>query len=31
MTRTRELQSRLDHLPEQPGVYLMKDARGEIL
>jgi len=26
-----ELQSKLDHLPEQPGVYLMKSARGEIL
>jgi len=26
-----ELQSKLDHLPEQPGVYLMKNARGEIL
>ena len=25
------LQSKLDHLPEQPGVYLMKSARGEIL
>ena len=26
-----ELQSKLDHLPEQPGIYLMKSARGEIL
>ena len=26
-----QLQSKLDHLPEQPGVYLMKNARGEIL
>jgi len=26
-----ELQSKLDHLPEQPGVYLMKNERGEIL
>jgi excinuclease ABC subunit C len=25
------LQSKLAHLPEQPGVYLMKNARGEIL
>ncbi len=25
------LQSKLDHLPEQPGVYLMKNAKGEIL
>ncbi len=25
------LQSKLDHLPEQPGVYLMKSARGELL
>lgn len=26
-----ELQSKLDHLPDQPGVYLMKSARGEIV
>ena len=26
-----ELQSKLEHLPEQPGVYLMKDAKGDIL
>ncbi|TKB76251.1 MAG: excinuclease ABC subunit UvrC [Nitrospira sp.] len=25
------LQSKLDHLPEQPGVYLMKSGRGEML
>jgi excinuclease ABC subunit C len=25
------LQSKLDHLPEQPGVYLMKNRQGEIL
>lgn len=25
------LQSKLDHLPEQPGVYLFKNAKGEIL
>ncbi|TAJ25610.1 MAG: excinuclease ABC subunit UvrC [Nitrospirae bacterium] len=28
---TPEFQSKLDHLPEQPGVYLMKNGRGEIL
>src|SRR5213594_1901312 len=26
-----ELQSKLQHLPSQPGIYLMKGARGEIL
>ncbi len=26
-----ELQSKLDHLPQQPGVYLFKNAGGEIL
>jgi excinuclease ABC subunit C len=26
-----QLQAKLDRLPEQPGVYLMKNARGEIL
>ena len=26
-----ELQSKLGHLPQQPGVYLMKNVRGEIL
>lgn len=26
-----ELQSKLDHLPDHPGVYLMKSARGEIV
>jgi excinuclease ABC subunit C len=31
MSLSPELQSKLDHLPEQPGVYLMKSARGEIL
>ena len=31
MPITPELQSKLDHLPEQPGVYLMKSARGEIV
>jgi excinuclease ABC subunit C len=27
----RTLQSKLDHLPEQPGVYLMKNAAGDVL
>src|SRR5881409_30092 len=31
VTVSRELQSKLDHLPEQPGVYLLKSDRGEIL
>jgi excinuclease ABC subunit C len=31
MDLSPSLQSKLDHLPEQPGVYLMKSARGEIL
>ncbi|MBI4400675.1 MAG: excinuclease ABC subunit UvrC [Nitrospirae bacterium] len=31
MDLSPSLQSKLDHLPEQPGVYLMKNARGEIL
>ena len=31
MPLTAELQSKLDHLPDQPGVYLMKSARGEIV
>jgi excinuclease ABC subunit C len=31
MPLSSELQSKLDHLPEQPGVYLMKSARGEIV
>jgi excinuclease ABC subunit C len=31
MPITPDLQSKLDHLPEQPGVYLMKSARGEIV
>jgi len=26
-----ELQATLDNLPDRPGVYLMKDARGEVL
>jgi len=31
MPITDDLQSKLDHLPGQPGVYLMKSARGEIV
>ena len=27
----QKLHSKLDHLPEQPGVYLMKDASGDVL
>ncbi len=30
-TTTEAIQAKLDRLPEQPGVYLMKNARGEIL
>ena len=28
---TSTLQSKLDHLPDQPGVYLFRDAQGELL
>ena len=28
---TTALQATLDHLPKQPGVYLMKGKKGEIL
>ena len=28
---TPELQATLDNLPDRPGVYLMKDARGDVL
>ena len=28
---TPELQTTLDNLPDRPGVYLMKDARGEVI
>lgn len=31
MTTNKSLQFKLDRLPNQPGVYLMKSARGEIL
>lgn len=30
-TISPSLQSKLDHLPEQPGCYLMRNGRGEIL
>ncbi|MFZ5592356.1 MAG: GIY-YIG nuclease family protein, partial [Bacillota bacterium] len=26
-----ELQHKLEHLPEQPGVYLMKNAGGQVI
>jgi excinuclease ABC subunit C len=29
--RTDALQSKLDHLPDNPGVYLFKNSRGEII
>ncbi len=31
MAASPNLQSKLDHLPENPGVYLFKDERGEII
>ncbi|MDE3226065.1 MAG: excinuclease ABC subunit UvrC [Nitrospirota bacterium] len=31
LTSSPALQSKLDHLPAQPGVYLMKNGKGEIL
>lgn len=31
LTDSPELQAKLDHLPDQPGVYLLKNARGDIL
>lgn len=31
MDMPSELRSKLDHLPSQPGVYLMKNGQGEIL
>ena len=27
----KELRQKIDHLPQSPGVYLMKDARGTVL
>ncbi len=31
MATSHDLQSKLDHLPDQPGVYLFKDGQGELL
>ena len=31
MATSQELQSKLDHLPDQPGVYLFRDTQGELL
>ena len=31
MATSAKLQSKLDHLPDQPGVYLFRDAQGELL
>ena len=31
MATSVDLQSKLDHLPDQPGVYLFKDEQGELL
>jgi excinuclease ABC subunit C len=31
MQRSTEFQSKLDHLPDQPGVYLFRDKQGELL
>ena len=31
MPLTSDLQSKLAHLPAKPGVYLLKNARGEVL
>ena len=31
MATSQDLQSKLDHLPDQPGVYLFRDAQGELL
>ncbi|MDE3035321.1 MAG: excinuclease ABC subunit UvrC [Nitrospirota bacterium] len=31
LTSSPALQSKLDHLPAQPGVYLMKNGKGELL
>src|SRR5690349_14841821 len=31
MTMDETLQSKLDHLPDRPGVYLMKNAKGEVV
>ena len=31
MATSADLQSKLDHLPDQPGVYLFRDEQGELL
>ncbi|MEY4705626.1 MAG: Excinuclease subunit [Nitrospirota bacterium] len=31
MATSQELQSKLDHLPDQPGVYLFRDGQGDVL
>ena len=31
MNLVATLQSKLDHLPDQPGVYLFRDEQGELL
>ncbi|HSF68627.1 MAG TPA: excinuclease ABC subunit UvrC [Nitrospiraceae bacterium] len=31
MATSADLQSKLDHLPDQPGVYLFRDKQGELL
>jgi len=31
MVTSEEFQSKLDHVPDQPGVYLFRDERGELL
>jgi excinuclease ABC subunit C len=31
MATSTDLQSKLDHLPDQPGVYLFRDEQGELL
>src|SRR5215510_16387560 len=31
MATSREFQSKLDHLPDQPGVYLFRDEQGDLL
>ena len=31
MATSAEFQSKLDHLPDQPGIYLFRDEQGELL
>jgi excinuclease ABC subunit C len=31
MATSAEFQSKLDHLPDQPGVYLFRDEQGDLL